>query len=275
MILDWKKHCEKIHKTHMLERGDPSDNKSLFSQESHYIKYLEYIGLEYRDIFMNWAKIKNGIASAFKDDPEQRLSTFKSVCKAASNINVEVFEHYYKPIYIYEVEIKKINSVKAPKWVKQYWLSMLVYWKFAKQYSQKVRMGTTLCNWAMRHTSLKDCSFGHHRDEIAFYNNNPEGRIMEISFLNKSDLYFYSFEWVSEEYGEKQRRWKVSNINKFAKVIKMISSNFLICSKCGKLFEAKDKQRTSLCPECYKKHRRIAINNNAKKYYNKKEKEDN
>ena len=254
MILDWSRHCYKIHQTRKLSRDDPSDNKSIFSQEAHYIKFLSLKGLPYRDIYFQWAKIKNGMASVFKDEPEQMAATFARVYKTSLNIADKVFKQHYSPVHLYKSEIQFLNSIKAPVWVRQYWTAMLIYWKFASQHSKNVVINATLCNWAMRQTSLKDNYFGHHQDEIAQYNCVDGKYVLSTGIAKRKNSRTYWFEWLKDCSDEKAL--EIKNLDSVKKSLKIITGNKLICPECGREFTRSAKSKTNLCPTCYEKLRK-------------------
>jgi len=271
MILDWSRQCYKIHQTRKLSRDDPSDNKSVFSQEAHYIKFLSLKGLTYRDIYFQWVKIKNGMASVFKDDPEAVAATFAKVYKSSLNIADKTFKQHYVPIKIYKSEIKFLNSVKAPVWVRQYWLAMLIYWKFASQHTKNVEINGTLCNWALRQTKLADNYFGHHQDEIASFNRVGDGYVLSSGIAKKKGGRIYWFDWAEKE--KDDEAIEVKNLDNVKKALKLIVENRQTCSLCGKQFAFGGKCKRLLCPTCYEKERKKLINAASKKYYYSKKSE--
>ena len=255
MILDWTTHCYYVYKTREFARDDPSDNKSLFSQETHYLKYWILKGLDFKQIYLQWIRIKNGMAAAFKDDPEMQVATFGKIYQAAQNITEKPFKQHYVPIKIYQSEIVFLNNIKAPKWVKQYWLIMLIYWKFASQHTKYVEINTTLCNWAMRQTDLKDKFFGHHQDTIAQYNRLEDGYVLSSGIVNRRNIRNFWFGWAIEKSNEEFV--EIKSLDKCKKALKLIDENTKICPKCGKKFIASAKSKTDLCPECYRLERRL------------------
>lgn len=256
MILDWNSHCYKIHKTKKLSRTDPSDNKSVFSQEAHYIKFLSLRGLTYKDIYFHWVKIKNGVAATFKDDPDQQVAAFFRIYKTSENISESVFKDHYAPIRLYKSEIEFLNKVKAPVWVRQYWLAMLIYWKFASQHQKRVPINSTLCNWAMRQTNVKDAYFGHHQDEIAKFNRLDNSYVMCTGLMKgKRGGVCYWFDWIQSKDGDEEYV-EVKNLDKMKKTSKLITGNRAICPCCGKEFVVSSKQHTDLCPHCYTHNRK-------------------
>ena len=268
MILDWSRHCYKIHQTRKLSRDDPSDNKSIFSQEAHYIKFLSLKGLPYRDIYFQWAKIKNGMASAFKDEPEQMTATFAKVYRTSLNIADKVFKQHYEPIHLYKSEINFLNSIKAPIWVRQYWMTMLIYWKFASQHTKNVEINSTLCNWALRQTNIANTKFGRHQDEIASFNKTDNGYVLSSGITKKKGGRTYWFDWANKEKDEVAI--EVKNLDNIKKALKLIVENKQTCPVCGKQFAFGGKCKRLLCPTCYRKERKKLINAAAKKYYHTK-----
>lgn len=269
MILDWSRHCYKIHQTRKLSRDDPSDNKSIFSQEAHYVKFLSLKGLAYRDIYFQWAKIKNGMASVFKEDPEQRVSTFARVYKSSMNISDKVFKQHYEPIKIYKSETKFLNSINAPVWVKQYWLVMLIYWKFAAQHTKNVEINSTLCNWALRQTNIANKRFGRHQDEIASFNRTNDGYVLSSGVAKKKGGRVYWFDWAEKEKDDEVI--EVKNLDNVKKALKLIVENRRTCSMCGKQFAFGGKCKRFLCPTCYSRERRTyKTKKDYERYHNKK-----
>lgn len=249
MILDWNAHCYKIHSTHMLKRDDPSDNKIVMSQEAHYVKYLLLRSRSYSEIYMFWSKIKNGTAAVFRDDPEQQVATFTKIFRASIDIPNKTFEKHYEPVKIYKSEIKFLNDVAAPVWVKQYWLVMLIYWKFMSQHAKNVEITKTLSNWAMRHCDIANKRFGRHQDEIAQYNRLEDGYVMQTDIYKRRNSRKYWFDWAVEKSDESFI--EIKNLDNMKKALKLISGNVVHCSRCGKKFVVKPKQQTDLCPDCY------------------------
>ncbi len=245
MILDWSTQCYKIHKTRNLSRDDPSDNKSIFSQEAHYIKFLSLKGLSYRDIYFQWAKIKNGMAAVFKDEPEQMVATFARVYKSSLNVSEKVFKQHYTPVKLYKSEIKFLNSIEAPIWVRQYWLVMLIYWKFASQHTKNVEINGTLCNWALRQTDICNKRFGRHQDEIAQYNRTEDGYILSTGIAKKKNGRIYWFDWLKEN--NNGEIVEVKNLDNLKKALKLIVENKQTCPVCGKQFAFGGKCKRLMC----------------------------
>lgn len=268
MILDWSRQCYKIHQTRKLSRDDPSDNKSIFSQEAHYIKFLSLKGLAYRDIYFQWAKIKNGMASVFKDEPEQMVATFARVYKSSLNISDKVFKQHYTPVKIYKSEIKFLNSIEAPVWVRQYWLVMLIYWKFASQHSKNVEINSTLCNWALRQTGICNKRFSRHQDEIAQYNRIESGYVLSTGIAKRKNSRIYWFDWANKEIGGDFV--EIKNLDNPKKTLKIIVGNKKICPNCGREFTYGSKCKTLLCSECYEKDRKRRESNRINNFQKRK-----
>jgi len=269
MILDWSRHCYKIHEKKKLSRDDPSDNKSIFSQEAHYIKFLSLKGLTYADIYFHWAKIKNGTASAFKGDPELMVTTFTKIYKSSLNVSDKVFSQHYEPIKIYKRELEFLNSIEAPVWVRQYWLCMLIYWKFSSQYTQTTLINTTLCNWAIRNTNIKNKKFGRHQDEIAKYNRLESGYVLSTDIVKKRNGRKYWFDWIKPD--EDGEFIEIKNLDNLKKPLKLIRENVKTCQKCGKKFTYGGKSKTNLCPKCYaEERRRYKTQKDIERYHSKK-----
>lgn len=261
MILDWKKHCKQIKKTHLLSRDDPSDNKSIMSQEAHYIKYLTVVeelkplakGKD-NSAFKEWKKIENGTAAAFNGDPEQQFALFAKIYKFSKNIPPKVFERDYQPIKIYKSEIAFLNSLHVPLWMKQYWMMMLIYWKFASQFVKNVEITTTISNWAMRKANVTDKRYGLYQDKLAQQNRVGDGYVMSTAIYKKKNSRKYWFDWAVEESDE--GFIEIKSLDKYEKALKLIVGYKEICPLCGKGFEITGRRQTNLCPSCYAEQRR-------------------
>ena len=271
MILDWNAHCYKIHTTRKLDRSDPSNNKSIFSQETHYVRYLMLKNVSKLKIYEHWSRIKNGMAAVFSDDPELRIGTFGRIYKAAETIPERVFNMHYGAVKIYKSEINYLNAIQAPIWAKQYWLTMLIYWKFASQHTKNVNIDTTLCNWAMRHTDLKDTRFGLYQDKLAQYNHLEKGYVMNTGIIKSRNCRNYWFDWSIEKSNEEFV--EIKNLDNCKKALKLIVANIKICPKCGKRFTTSSKTKTDLCPECYSQERKQRENERTNKWHKQKRRE--
>lgn len=269
VILDWKNYCEKVYKTKKFDRDDPSDNKSLFSQEAHYMKHLLLLGLTPRQINDEWLKLKNGMAHVFRDDPEMQQITFLKVYKSAEQIPDSIMEREYVPIRIYESESSFINNLDAPLWVKQYWYAMLIYWKFAAQYGKKVEINATLCNWALRQTDLVSTYYGHHQTQIGRYNQYEEGKfVLSSSVDSRRKSRYYWFSWLKNT--TEDNFCEIKNLDKTKNAINNIISSKCVCPVCKRKFKPSIKQKTPLCPSCYLKKRRQDESARVNSYQKKK-----
>lgn len=268
MILDWNSYCYKVHTTRRLKREDPSDNKSVISQEAHYIKYLMRKHKTYAEIYLFWKKIKNGTAAVFKDDPVQQVSMFAKIFHASLKITDRAFDAHYSGVKIYKSEIRFLNNVKAPVWVKEYWMAMLIYWKFASQHTKNVEINRTLCNWAMRQTSVKDKRYGLYQDKIARYNCLDDGHVMQTGIFRKNSRKYW-FDWSIEKSDEEFV--EIKNLDNIKKTLKLLNGIELQCPNCGKYFMATSYQHTDLCPDCYKiKRRQYKTQKDIERYHIKK-----
>ena len=151
-------------------------------------------------------------------------------------------------------------------WVKQYWLCLLVYYKFMKQKYNRVQKTKTLNSWAIRQTEFKDKRYGGVcQDRIAKYKKSVE----------KSPIIDYT-----KTAGEQYPTYKPSfiktkgkivylcnDINNIQEVLALLSPNFRICETCGKEFTISSKTKRKICDECYKKYRKQRIS----QYFPKKE----
>ena len=219
--------------------------------------------------FKEWKKIENGTAAIFDGDPEQQFALFAKIYKFSKNIPPKVFEREYQPIKIYKSEIAFLNGLHVPLWMKQYWMMMLIYWKFASQFTKSVEVTTTISNWAMKKVNLSNTWFSRHQDEIAQYNRTGDGYVMSTAIYKKKNSRKFWFEWAVEE--SDGSSIEIKSLDKYEKALKLITGYTEICPLCGKGFEITGRRQTNLCPSCYAEQRRkYKTSKDLERYYRKK-----
>lgn len=256
MILDWAKQCELIHTTKELSRDDPADNKKRYTQEIVYVCYLRYVlGKNELQCYKEWKKIKNGVASIFKDDEDQLLIEFNSIYKKTGH-NKYMSINCSTPLQdveIYESEISFLNGLDVPIWVKQYWLCLLVYYKFMIQKYNRVQKTKTLNAWALRQTEYKRKNYGGNcQDIIAQYKKS----------VSKAPIIDYA-----KTAGEQYPTYKPSflktkgnivylcnNINNIQEIFSLLKSNTRVCDVCGAEFIVSTKTKRTICDNCYENY---------------------
>ena len=258
MILDWKRHCEKIERTKMLSREDPSDNKIYFKQEIAYIKYLSNQGLTFDECRKKWAEIKNGDAKQFSDyeqlDLLFRRVYNKSHSKTYSTLNLK---EGLVPVRIFYNEVKKINSIQCEKWVKEYVLSLLIYHKFASQLGGAVEYSPSLINWILRQVDIGNHKFRSYRDARKIIMNtlrNNRFKVIKFTPLKKKGKYsIYTIPFSCED-GE--IAIQLDSLDDLKKSFTLLREDVRVCEECGKAFSINAKTHRHLCEACYKKFRR-------------------
>lgn len=261
MILDWAKQCEKIHSTKELSRDDPSDNKRHYMQEVVYLCYLKNVlGKNEVECYKEWKKIKNGIASIFADDEEQLLIEFVSMYRRAENKKYTGINYVtpLEPVPIYNTEINFLNSADVPIWVKQYWLCLLVFYKFMRQKYQRIQKTKLLNAWAIRQTDYKKKNYGGNcQDTIAQYNKSLESPAI-LDFTRTSTEHFPTY--VPNFIRNKGKvAYLCSDINNIKEAFNLLTSNYKICDICGQKFIVNSKTKRTICEDCYKKYRKKRI----------------
>ena len=257
MILDWAKHCEKIYNTKELSRDDPADNKRHFAQEIIYLCYLrDVLGKNELQCYKEWKKITNGVASIFKDDEEQLLIEFNSLYKKSLGKKYQSINYSKKlnPVNIYNAEILFLNKLNVPMWVKQYWLCLLVYYKFMIQKYNRVQKTKTLNSWAIRQTEYKVKNYGGVcQDKIASYKVNSSKPI--IKDYNKASNETYPT-YVPAFLKKKGKiKYVCDDIDQIKDILQLLKPTCKKCEVCGKKFPVNPKTKRNLCEKCYKKYR--------------------
>lgn len=270
MIVDWYNNCKKIHRSKLINLSG-QDKRHKIKQEIVYLAFLrDHLHFNNQRIFKEWKKIKNGVAALFATDTEQQLIEFYHLYKKSSS------EKYTKlnysrpldPINIYEEEINFLNSLEVPLWVKQYWLSLLFYYKFACQSSHRVQISSSLNNWAINNcTAIIDERYSDKQDLIAKYKIKIKKPI--INYLPKTSQEHYNCYEMSFLQNNGRVLGKYKNINQINDAIKLLKETLYICPKCGCKFIKSSRSKTDLCPECYKTKRKEDVAKNVKKNYYK------
>ena len=120
----------------------------------------------------------------------------------------------------------------------------------------------------MRHTCVKDNFFGHQQDKIAQYNRLDSGYVLSTGIIKRRNGRNYWFDWVNEKSDEEFV--EIKNLDNCKKALKLINASRQICPICGKEFELAPRQRTELCPECYRNERKRRENERTNKWHKQK-----
>ena len=257
MILDWAKQCKKIHTTKEISRDDPADNKQHYAQEIVYLCYLRYV-LKKTEVecYKEWKEIKNGVASVFKDDEEQLLIEFNSMYKKTNSKRYMSLNYTTEldPVTIYNAEILFLNRVNAPIWVKQYWLCLLVYYKFMAQRYNRVQKTKTLNAWAIRQSEYKHKDYGGIcQDQIARYNKTiKKPAILDYTKISTERYSIYKPGFLKTK---GKVKCTCNDINDIQQLFTLLKSNYKKCDICGKKFEVNSKTKRTICEKCYRKYR--------------------
>lgn len=270
MILDWYSHCNKVLKNDHLDREDPSDNKSFFKQEVIYVRFLIDRGYTKDEVREKWLALDNGVASEFRHDKEQLLVQFnKTYDKARSNSYSFVSRcQPLSPISLTKAEIKKLNSLHAEKWIKEYLLGLLVFYKFSTQRKSSVEYSPTLSNWLLRQirTRYRFRSYRDARGAIMKVIREAKPRPVKFFPVQKGERYTsYSMPTIMRE--EDSVVCTISDLNSLTEGFAYIKDNKCVCAECGKVFTINSKTKRTLCEECYKKYRRKYKTAKDKEYY--------
>ena len=277
MIVDWIKHCQKIDYTHRLDRDDPSDNKIYFKQEVAYIRFLINQGNNYDQCKDKWLQLENGVAAQFRHDKEQLSVQFHRTYAKAKSKSYSFMDgaHMLEPVPLYLSEVKRINSLKASKWVKEYFLVLLIYSKFMYQKKERAEYSTTLVNWALRQVSDKSRTFRSYRDAremVADVIMKSKPRPIRFSPIKQHERYTtYSIPFCCWEGVVVGAIDSIEDLRH--KIFGIIRDDFGVCVNCGATFRINSKTKTELCPQCYKAFRRKYKTAKDREYYHRKKDE--
>lgn len=202
------------------------------------IKYLENLGYEEKDIYLQWKKcyILNYGDCFEEEDLEKEYSKIKQ--KITKKIDV-LFSG--EEIVFYEEEIEIINSIVCPKWIKEYFIILLGYFKFIGSADKYVSLGSIPRNTLLVYFTSKKRQGDYETQAI--YDFARKNNLIDISDDGKILLKFVKFA------GKEVLRLKTSaDLKEACAFIKNIKK----CSCCGKEFEYNSHCQRDLCLECWK-----------------------
>ena len=257
MIVDWAKHCENIFTTKMLAREDPSDNKSYHKQEIIYLKFLRDVG-GYSDsqCFQEWKALKNGTAAEAGGSDDATLKyTYDRIRDQSVFMYKQVeYKKRLAPVHIYQKEVDFLNGIDAPVWIRQYWLVLLVYYKFVSQLYSRVYKSPTLNSWSIRQTEYKDKRFGSKcQDKISKCQIDMGEEIMIISLPLRGEKHPSYVPKFIETEGAVARM--VVSMENVGEALDLIQGMVGTCTECGATFPKNPKTKRNLCEKCYRKMR--------------------
>lgn len=248
MIVDWKKHCEKIYETKELSIECTEDRKHKVLQEIKYVVFLkDNMGFTWEQIFQEWKAIKNGRASIIGDDREWLDGEFRSnvmreyeVYKKNGGLPIKELE----PIKIYQDEIDLINSQEAPKWCKEFWVALLINYKFVSQERKFVYKTKTVENWALRITGS-----GYDTNKLR---ESPWWKYFRNIFVTKvvkSKVAYQPSQWM-EASDKGSVAVTLDSIEDYKQAFVLLEDIKCVCKKCGKEFQRKSMDKIEICPDC-------------------------
>ena len=257
MIINWKKQCQKIDDSKIISKIDPADKKIHLQQEIYYIKFLIINGSDYDECYEKWKLIKNGIANNFENDIEQQKIEFKKLYNRAQKISENIFKEN-KVVNIYKEEIDYFNSLQAPMWVKQYWLAMLVYYKFQKTMHKEVKYSSTIRSWAFRQVNeVLNHQYSNHSEAIRKYELNNGSKIIMVDtrYIKKKKQTYVVYNMpCCKNSGDVVA--VCSDIEEVSSLFDLLK-NQKQCEACGMFFDFSGKTKRNVCETCYKKQRRV------------------
>ena len=255
MILDWASHCEKIDQTKMLDLDDPSDNKCRYKQEIVYLVYLRRVlYLTEAECYDRWKLIQNGLASIYRDDPEQLSVQFHMLYGKSKKPWYDEIPVYtkYRPITLYQEEIDFLAGLDVPRWVRQYWGALLFYYKFAIQRTNRVQKTSTLNSWCIRHVRYKSKNYGGKcQDLITRYKMQVGVPVIEDLPARYGEIYCcYKPAFLVKEGTVVMQCFGLDEMDGF---LDLIPERTKVCSQFGKSFVVGAKTKRDMCAECYTK----------------------
>ena len=159
------------------------------------------------------------------------------------------------PVSIFSSEVIFLNSLDVPLWVKQYWFTLLFYYKFAVQISAKVYKTPTLNAWCIRNTDYKDKRYGSKcQDKINSYQQEISDTIIRISSPVAGEKYGSYVPTFLQTTGDVVM--VAASINDLSAALRLITPPVIVCTSCGTIFEKKPKSKRTMCDNCYKEWRR-------------------
>ena len=257
MIVDWFENCQKIYKTGTLTTEDPSDRKIVHRQEIVYLVFLRTVLHKSEEECYNmWRAIRNGTASIYARDEEQLRNRFclaynKSQQKKYADIKLDA---PLVPVVIYKEEVDFLDDLDAPRWVKQYWAALLLYYKFAGQTTGRVQKSSALNAWCIRHVDYKKKNYGGKCQDIIAKYKMQAGRQIILDFPARMTESYPCYRPAFIKY----RGTPVlvcRNVGEVDRLMNMIPDSTRACLRCGTRFSVTARTQRSLCSACYKLQR--------------------
>ena len=224
----------------------------------HYLKKTKELKDE--ECYEKWTKIKNGIAKVFESDEEQRKIEYNRLLVRAIKKQYDKPNYNTKlsPVLVYKEELDALNDLDAPLWVKQYWMCLLVYHKFAIQVYESVQKTRTLNSWALRQTNYRDKRYGSiAQDRIAEFQKKTGKKVVKDYPTKKYDRFpVYEMQLVDKKKKCEEVAIEIKTIDKVQEAVELVKDKPAICTECGKPFAKNAKTKRTVCEECYMKKRR-------------------
>lgn len=250
MIFDWIDNCKKIITTKHFPNNDGQEKKSMLQQHLILFRYLEEQDKKSKEEIKNfWLTTDSIYLTTIPEDSKEKWidiqfnKLWKLRTKNAINF-VEGQMVYNFPIY--QEEIDYINSLKCDTWLRKALLLMLVCAKHNKTGILKYNNTTTA--WI---EEMIDPKYKVRNKMLKIGNVNAKYKLFKfVSFGSKVNKIKINF---MKEKGTEAAI--VYSPNYAQEILELIKPYTIKCKKCGKEFEPSPKNKTNLCPECYKEER--------------------
>ena len=249
MIFDWIENCKQIIQTKHFPNSDGHEKKTMMLQHIILFKYLEDQEKKTREeVKQFWLTTDSIYLTNIPDDDKDKWIDiqFEKLWSMRSRSRLNFIDEKNKIVYnfpIYQEEIDYINSLECSTWLKKALLLLLACGKHNKNGFLKYNFTTTAWIERMINLSYKvrdkmykigQINMKYHLFDFKIYG----GRVNYIKMCfarNRGTVVavVYSPSFMKD-------------------YLDLIQENILECSCCHKKFTPSSKQKTSLCPECYK-----------------------
>jgi hypothetical protein len=258
MIFDWVKNSERVLMAGKLLSDDKWDRRHFYQQQECLVYFMivernkntsaEKPFTKIDHLEKTWESI---MAKSDKDfrylTPSARKSDFTTLMRRAYYLESEFTQKREKDIPITRSEINYINSLQAPRWFRKYVLLILAYYKFQKEYDRTAFIPKEISSWAYEQarSSERVAQNRIHKSNLWPQNAKCGKPIMVKPVSGKVGLVI---EWASRDGLDAAFSFKTPD--EVVTHFERIDSWMAVCPRCGSSFEASNKQKSDLCPEC-------------------------
>lgn len=254
MIFDWLENGKKVLESSKFTVNDTWDKRSLELQERYFLQYIyEELGGSKQECYKIWKSIKGGIAEAFSYDEDHCYIEFKRLYAKMLTMhhNNRLRDLNYQ-FAISNGEIEYLNSLDAPQWVRQYWLGILIWFKYSMIHTGRSYSHPQIEGWIFKQIDPNH-KFKHKKEEIRKWNRHC-GMVINRKVVGNHS--YVTIKWADGIITVDDPAVIIQFPSDITKCLDLIKPEGRICPVCGKQYIFSSKTQRNMCEDCYKVYRR-------------------